>query len=76
MPPWPPQLYQAYVESMVGGPTDQGNSFWSAPPVAAKFHSASVGRRLPSHAQKANATYQERQLIGSDSLLPISVVQV
>ena len=37
---------------------------------AAYSHSASVGRRPPSHAQKASAVHQSTQLIGCRSRAP------
>ena len=43
----------------------QGRDLCSAPPTAAKPHSAAVGSRPPSHAQNAKARYQSTQLIGS-----------
>src|SRR6185369_948029 len=42
----------------------------SPPPDAAYSHSASVGRRPPSQAQNANASYQLTQFIGMRSFVP------
>src|SRR4051812_10847287 len=43
---------------------------WSLPPSAAKFISAYVGRRPPSHAQNAKARNQLTSLIGRRSFAP------
>src|SRR3954471_21962363 len=59
----------------VGG-ADHGYTRCSSPPAAAKFHSASVESRPPSHAQKANASNQFTQLMGSSSCSPGASVQL
>src|SRR5689334_19996262 len=75
--PGVPPDWQSKLASVASGAADpQGNWRFSVPPAAAYSHSASVGSRPPSHAQKANATNQLRQLMGRSSLGPGSLVQV
>src|SRR5450755_1778125 len=49
------------------GVLPQGYARSSEPPSAAYSHSASVGKRPPSHAQNANASNQLTQFMGSVS---------
>src|SRR5882724_11158406 len=55
---------------------DHGYTRSSVPPPAAKLHSASVGRRPLSQAQKANATYQLTHVAARASFSPGTSVHV
>src|SRR6185437_10685254 len=65
----PKAAFVSEIDPSVGG-TDHGYTRWSVPPTAAKLHSASVGRRPPSHAQKANASNHVTLLMGRSSFGP------
>src|SRR5580765_6537428 len=55
---------------------DHGYARCSLPPLAAKFHSASVGRNPSSQMQNAIASYQLTQFCGLFSLSPAASVHV
>src|ERR1700689_3724488 len=59
-----------------GAAVPHGYSCCSAPPAPAYSHSASLGRKPPSQMQKAYASNQFSQTMGSFSLTPGIVVHV
>src|SRR4051812_31586302 len=65
--PLPQAPYSAWFVSRL---SPHGYLRSSSAPVAATCHSSSLGRKPPSQAQNANASYQVRQFIGFSSLAP------